>query len=150
MSTLVISIERTSLGLGALVLSAADDGTPLGVTGYTEPAVQPRISYAPDSAYVSGSMPLAITWQQTILGFDVSATEAVTEAESRALIAELRAAVSQRSFTVTVTVDGAPSETWTCHTGSLQATPRTYFDLENHDPVWAVTIPAHPTRQIGA
>lgn len=149
MSTLLISIDRTSLALAALVLSGSNDANPIGITDYAEPAMLPRVTYAPDSAYEDGSMPLAVSWQQTILGFEVSTTEAASEAASRLLIAELVRAVSQFSFTVTVTVDGAPAETWTCHAGSVQpAGSRTFADLLRHNPVWSVTIPAHPLRAI--
>lgn len=149
MSTLTISIDRTSLALVPLVMSAANDGTPLGITDYAEPAILPRITYAPDSAYEHGSMPLARVWQDTIVGFEVTTDLAVTEAAARLLVAELRQAVSQFAFTVTVTVDGAPAETWTCHTGTVQPVgSRTFSNIENHDPTWSVTIPAHPVPAI--
>lgn len=149
MSTLLISINRTSLSLGPLVLSGSNDANPIGITDYTEPAMLRRTTYAPESAYEHGSTPLASVWQQTILGFEVSTTEAATEAASRLLIAELLAAVSQFSFTVAVAVDGAPTETWACNPGSMQpAGSRTFSDLLRHNPVWSVTIPAHPVRTI--
>lgn len=149
MSTIFISIVRTSLSLGPLVLSGSNDANPLGITDYTEPAVNPRVTYAPDSSYVNGSTPLAVSLQQTIVGFAVCTTDAATEAASRTLIAELRAAVGQFSFAVTVTVDGAPAETWACHAGSV--TPvggRTFSDLLRHNPEWSVVIPAQPVRSI--
>lgn len=147
MSTLVITIGRESLGKAPLVLSGSEDGTPLGVTDYTEPAMNSRVTYAPDSAYVHGSMPLAVTLQDTIVGFAVCTTDAVTESESRALIAEVREAVGQFSFPTTVQVNDAPAETWRCHAGSVvPVSSRTTVDLENHDPEWSVTIPAHPIR----
>lgn len=149
MSTLHITIDRTSLGLAPLVLSGSDDANPIGITDYVEPALLPRATFAPDSAYEDGSTQLAVSWQQTILGFEVSTTEAATEAASRLLIAELRQAISQFSFAVDVTVDSAPTETWTCNTGSMQPVgSRTFANLANHNPEWSVTIPAHPTRAI--
>ncbi len=149
MSTLLISINRTSLALAPLVLSGSDDANPIGITDYTEPAMQPRVTYAPDSAYEDGSTPLAVSWQQVPLAFDVSTTNAATEAASRLLIAELRQAISQFSFTVTVVVDGAPAETWTCHAGAIQPVgSRTFANLARHNPEWSVTIPAHPIRAI--
>lgn len=147
MSTLLITIGRTSLGKVPLVLSGVDDANPIGITDYTEPAEVPRVAYAPDSNYVHGSMPLSVALQQTIVGFAVCTTAAATESASRALIAELREAVRQFSFTVTVEVDDAPAETWTCHAGSV--TPvgsRTTANLRDHDPEWSVTIPAQPVR----
>ena len=149
--SLTISIDRTSLSLSALVLSGTDDANAIGVTDYTEPSTQPRITYAPDSAYIPGSQPLAATWQQTILGFNVVTDQATSEATSRTKLAELRAALAQFSYTVAVVVDGAPSETWTCLPATI--TPlgaRTYMDLIGHDPVWSVTIPCYPIRTIGA
>lgn len=145
--TLLISIDRTSLSLGPLVLSGSEDGNALGVTNYTEPAIQARVTYAPDSAYVAGSVPLAATWQLSLLSFDAVTDQATSETASRALIATLRDAVSQFSFTVTVTVGGAPAETWACHMGSVTPTgPRSYTDLNNSDPQWAVSIPCQPVR----
>ena len=147
--TLLISINRTSLSKAVLVLSGSVDGYSLGITDYTEPAVQPRVTYAPDSAYAHGSVPLASVMQDTVVGFAVCTTDAVTESASRALIAELREAVGQFQFTVTVTVGAAPAETWACHTGSV--TPvgsRTTVDLANYDPEWSVVIPAQPIRTV--
>lgn len=143
--TLIITIGRASLGKTPLVLSGSEDGTPLGITGYTEPAENPRVTYAPDSAYANGSTPLAVTWQQTIVGFDVCTTDAATESAAKALIAELREALRQFSFPVTVEVGDAPAETWACHPGSVTpAGGRTTVDLANHDPQWSVVIPAQP------
>jgi len=150
MSTLLISIDRTSLALEPLVLSGTDDDNPIGVTNYTEPVIQPRMTYAPDSAYEDDPLPLARVWQQTALLFDISTTDAATEAASRTLVAEVRQAIGQFPlFLVTVTVDDAPAETWTCHAGTIQPVGgRTTSDLEHHDPEWSVTIPAHPIRAI--
>lgn len=147
MSSLVITIGRASLGKAPLVLSGSDDGTQLGITDYTEPAIQSRVTYAPDSPYVHGSTPLAVALQETIVGFAVCTTDAVTESEARALISELREAVMQFSFPTTVAIGDAPAETWSCHAGSV--TPvgsRTSVNLRDHDPEWSVTIPAHPIR----
>lgn len=145
--TLTISINRASLSLAPLVLSGSDGGSSLGITDYSEPAIQPRILYAPDSAYESGSTPLAVAFEDTIVGFAVCTTTSTTEAASRSLIAELVSAVSQFSYTVTVTVDGAPAETWTCRTGAVAPVGgRTYSNLRRHNPEWSVTIPAHPVR----
>lgn len=143
--TLLITIGRTSLGKAPLVLSGTDDANPIGVTGYTEPAESARVLYAPDSPHENGSTPLAVAWEQTIVGFDVSTTDAATESAMRALIAELREALRQFTFPVTVQVGDAPAETWTCHPGSVTpAGGRTTVDLENHDPIWSVVIPAQP------
>lgn len=143
--TLLITIGRAALGKAPLVLSGVEDSNAIGVTGYTEPAQSPRVTYAPESPHENGSIPLAVSWQQTIVGFDVCTTQAATEAEMRALVRELREAVGQFTFPVTVQADDAPAETWACHAGSV--TPiggRTTVDLQNHDPEWSVVIPAQP------
>jgi hypothetical protein len=144
-STLLLTISRTELSLSPLVLSGSIDANPLGVRDFVEPARQARVKYAPDSAYQHGSVPLASSWQQSVLGWDVFTDQAATEAASRTLLDSLWAALGQFSFTVTDVVDGAPARIWTCATGSMVPIgPRTLMDLEHHHPVWAVTIPCHP------
>lgn len=147
MTSLTISIDRTALDLDPLVLSGVDDANPLGITDYREPAMQSRIAFAPSSDYEPGDIPLAATWQQTVLAFAV-APRVSTEAEARALIAELVAAVSQGlTYLVTVTVDSAAPEVWTCNPGSVEPVGgRTFADLNKHDPEWAVSLPCHPIR----
>lgn len=152
MSTLTITLTRDEIEGGTdLVLSGSSDANPIGITNYMEPAVQARIRYAPDSDDIEGSVSLTRTWQQTFLQFDVVTDQESTEAESRALLAELRAALGQFRFTATVVVDGAPAEAWACDTGSMVPKgARTLMDLEHHDPVWSVQIPCRPTPTIGA
>lgn len=143
--TLTISIDRTSLGEEPLVLSAADDGNPYGIVGYAEPALLAVVQYAGDSPWVHGSTAVSARWQQTVLGFDICPV-ADTETELRALVAELRAAVSQFVFTTSVTVSDADAETWRCDMGSIAAVARDYTDLANLNPVYPVTIPVYPIR----
>lgn len=151
MSTFSISIDRTSLSLSPLVLSG-DAGTTaeLGVANYSEPAMLPRVGYAPSSDFVHGDLALGWTYQQTLLNFDVFATSPADEQEQRDLIADLVAAVTQfPAYEVTVTVDDAAPETWTCDPGSV--TPngsRNWADVKHHNPVWAVSIPCYPVRSI--
>lgn len=149
MSTLLISIDRTSLGKLPLVMSGVDDGNAIGVTGFTEVAVTPRVTFAPDSMFENGSMALAVTLQQTTLEFTVCATAAASESEMRLLISELREALLRLHYNTTVTVNGAPAETWSCTAGAV--TPigdRDSVNLEHHDPEWSVAISAHPVPAI--
>lgn len=146
--TLVISIDRTSLSLPPLVFSATYGDGELGIVDYTEPAMQPRIRYAADSDYEDGSEPRGRTWQQTILGWDFVTDQVVSETESRALVAEVRAAITPLRFLVEVTVAGAPTETWRCNTGSLPAVARKRPDLVDHNAVWPLSLPCHPVRRI--
>lgn len=148
MTALLISIDRSSLpgSLPPLVLSGNDDGTALGVTNYTEPGRQSRVAYMPDSRDVDGSEPLSASWQQAMLSFDLITDSAADEAESRALLREVIAAVGQLSFETTVTIGNAAPEVWRCDAGSVLPTgPRTLEDLEGSDPEWSVTIPCKPT-----
>jgi phenylpyruvate tautomerase PptA (4-oxalocrotonate tautomerase family) len=148
--TMLISIDRSSLGKAPLVLSGSNDANALGITDYTEPSVQARVRYAPDSDFRHGSTPLGSVLQQTIVGFAVCTTDAVTESESRALVAELtEAVVGQFRFTVTITIGDAPAETWACHSGAVVPVgSRNSINLRDHDPEWSVTIPAHPVRTV--
>jgi hypothetical protein len=150
-SSLTISIDRSSFGLGLspLLLTGHDDPARLlSVSDYQEPAMQPRIQYAPSSDDVSGEMPLGWVWQDSILGFNVFA-EGVAESTMRSSIAELAAAVARLSYETTVTVNDAAPETWVCRPGSV--TPvggRTLVDMRLHNPVWSVAIPVYPIRSL--
>jgi hypothetical protein len=140
-----MSLLITISGATPLVLSGSDDANPIGVTNYSDPAMQSRVRYAPTSEFVHGEQPLGWTLQQTILGFDIVTDLAGSEAASRSLIADVRAAITQFAFTVTVAVEDAPAEVWSCNPGSMSLTnPRSYYDLRDHNPVWSVTIPCYP------
>lgn len=148
--TLTISIDRSALTLSPLVLKGhpATDLT-LGVTDYTEPAMQARIAYAPTSAYLHGETPLGWSYQETMLNFSVATFNQATEAASRGLVAELLAAITQFSYVTTVTVDGAPAEGWRCRPGSLVPVGRrSMADIAHHIPEWAVSLPCHPVRSV--
>lgn len=149
-STLVISIDRESLELEPLVLYGHGSEPGLGVSDYTEPAMRPRIGYAPDSEWIHGSQPLSVVWQESILGFNVFPDEAESETEARQWLAVLVQAVGRLRYTVTVTVDDAPPETWVCTAATVSPVGgRTSVNLRDHDPVWEVTIPCQPIRSIG-
>lgn len=147
--TLTISIDRTGMAgsPGPLVLTGAKaTTTTLGVTEYAEPAVQARVQYAPTSVWTHGETALGWSYQQSLLAFSVVPVGA-DEDDGRAAITELRAALSRLSFTVTVTVDGAPAETWTCDAGTVEpAGSRTLADLRYNTPTWNVSVPAYPVR----
>jgi hypothetical protein len=143
-STLVITIDDTV----DIVMEGSEAGTtPLGVTAYTEPAPQPRVTYAPTSPYLHGETPLSWTYDQCFLNFTVAPLGQTTEAAARALIATLRTSLARLSFNVTVNVDGAGNEVWACHAGSVTpAGGRDSINLRDHNPEWNVTIPCYPVR----
>ena len=142
--TLTITLDRTSLGLGALVLSGSGTANPLGIVAYTPPALQQRIIYAPDAPGVHGSEALAASWQQAVLGFDWCRFDAATEAQVAASYDEVAEALGQFSFLVTTAVSDALAQTWAANAGSLVPSARTYSDLTYRNPVYAVSIPVYP------
>lgn len=142
--TLTVSIDRTSLSLAPLVFSGSLDGTALGIVGYQPPSLQMRVAYAPDSVNVHGSEPVGASYQQAILGVDWVRDGAATETQVQASFAEVAAAVGQFSYTVTTQVSGAPAQVWSADPGSLSASGRTFGDLANVNPVFALSIPVYP------
>lgn len=149
MTSLTITIDRSSLGLPPLVLLGHGNEPGLAVSDYTEPAMQARVTYAPDSAYVHGSVATSAVWQQALMSFVVFPDQSVNETQARAWMAELAVALMRLAYQVRVEVNGAPAETWRCDAGALvPAGARTRPDLEDSNPQWAVTIPCYPIRQI--
>lgn len=148
-TTLTISIDRTSMSLSPLILTGhAEPTRVMSVSDYVEPAMQPRITYAP-TGDGHGDMPLGWSWQESLLNFSVFLETAASESAARAAVAKVVAAVSRLSYTTTVTVAGASPETWTCRPGSVvPAGDRTTSDLQSHANVWAVSIPVYPVRSI--
>jgi hypothetical protein len=135
--------------LSPLVLTGHDDPTrSLSVTDYREPAMQARITYAP-TGDAHGDVPLSWSYQETLLNFAAFAETATSEADARAKVADLTAALGRLSYTVTITVNGATPEVWTCRPGTVApADSRTYSDMVSGKPVWAVSIPAYPIRSV--
>lgn len=146
---LTISIDRASLELPPLVLYGHGTAPGLAVEGYTEPALRPRVAYAADSDWVDGSMPLSMSWQESLLGFSAFPDGAESEQQARLWVAELVQALGRLRYIVTVTVNDAPAETWTCAPGTVTPTgARTLANMRDHDQVWEVSIPCQPIRSI--
>lgn len=145
MSTLTVSIDRTSLGLSALVFSGADDGTLWGIVGdsFQSPSKHARVTYASDSPWVHGSVATGWSWQQGLLSFD--ATPAVSsEADLKAAVAEVETALARLAYEATSTPNGVP-DVWRCDPGSIVLSGgRSFVDLRDFDPVYTVTIPCYP------
>lgn len=137
------------MSLSPLLLCGHDNPSRLlSVSGYREPGLQARISYAP-TGEGHGDIPLAWSYQQTLHGFNVFDELGTTEADAREKVAELAAAIGRLSYSITVTIDDADPETWTCDPGSIApADDRSYTDLVNHNNIWAVQIPAYPIRSV--
>lgn len=146
-SSLLVSIDRTSLSLGALALPGSNDGsTGMHIVSFSPPARQSRNVYMPDSESINGSEIIATSEQQAILGFNVKMTSA-TETALRTSYNTLVAAIKQFRFAVTTTQSGAPAEVWAADPGSIQLadpTGRTFADSHNLNPVYSVSIPVYP------
>jgi hypothetical protein len=141
-----VSIDRTSLGKAPLVLSAGQDTT-LGLTAYQPPGKVARVTYANDHPDMDGSVALSASWQQALLGFNVVTDQAADEAAIASQVAELVEALAQFSYLVTTTVGNAPAEVWSAQRGSIAlavSDGRSFTDLANHNPVYAITIPVYP------
>lgn len=143
---LVIAVSRSALSLPSLVMSGEDGGTSaLAVSGFTEPGRRARVTWAPDSIYQDGSIALASSMQQSILGWDVFVDHAASEAASATLVAELADAVTgQLSFTVEVTI-GGHAQAWRCQPGELVSAARTLADIRDRNPQWSVVVPCDPS-----
>lgn len=143
--TLSISISRTDLSLSPLVLTGTPGDSGLGIVSYQAPAKQRRLTYAPSSPYLDGDTLIASVWQQSFLTLSVVSDNVSTENASKSALQTFEDAISQFSFTVTVTENGGTAQVWTCDPGSMSpAAGRTYVDLRDHNPVWLVTIPCQP------
>lgn len=144
MATLTVSIDRTDMGLAALVLYGHEvAGSKLGISDFQAPGRQARVRYAGDSDHLHGSVAVASTWQQALLSFDVL-PDVTSEAELQQVIGELRAAVERLTYTTTVTINDGTPEVWRCDMGSVVAEPRTLENLSAFDVVHTVTIPCYP------
>jgi hypothetical protein len=123
---LSVSIDRTSLGLGPLVIHSTEDDGPLVFTedGYAEPAFETVVTFAPDSAWVNGSLPLSSrvgegTWTLAIYVLASSIADFDTKA------AELTTALGRLSFPVSRTLKGQV-KSWTATASSPTWDPITY------------------------
>ncbi len=141
--TLTITISQTG---DDLVLSGTPGVGDLGVTRYSPPALQARLTYMPDSPSIHGSEATGAAWQQSLLTFDWVPDTASDEGDVAASYADVVAAISQFEFTVTTQVSDAAAEDWLANSGSIQLVggSRGYVDLANHNPVYSVTIPVYP------
>lgn len=150
-ASMTIAISRGSMSLPALVIKN-DRTTPLGITRWREPAMMPRVTRSPASAWIPGDgVPLSSTWEETVLDFDVKPVSPASEAAARTLVAELVQALARLTYDVTHTVADAAPEVWSCRHGSVVPIgDRGYVDMKRHDPVWRVNIPAYPIREVSA
>lgn len=145
MSSLVITIDASP----DIVMSASPvSPTDIGITDFNEPTPLAQNLYAPDSPFITGSVPLGWRFEQSLISFTVAPFGAATEAEARALIGELRAAVSRLGYLTTINVNGSGDEVWRCDAGSVTpAGSRNWVNVKHPNVTeWNVTIPCYPVR----
>jgi hypothetical protein len=143
MSTVTVAIDRASLSLSALTI--ANDGATyqIGMDGLSRPGRTWRITSAPDSADVHGSVPIAAALEQTSIPLEVIVKSTSSSALNTAVDA-LFAALSQFIYPVTVTVDGV-AKVWSASPATV--TPKAATgpaQVAQFFEVFTVTIPIYP------
>lgn len=143
--TTVVSIDRSSLSLAALTI---DDTTAapymLMVDGLGRPAITWRLTSMPDSADAHGTEYIAAVKEQSSLPLRVM-VRAGTSAALNTAVTDLEDALSQFSYTVTVTVDGV-AKTWSCSPAAygIDGSQVDYFKVVQHYEVLTITVPVYP------
>lgn len=140
-----VSIDRSSLSLGALVISSTPTDTyVLTGAGLGRPGISWRYTYAPANPYIHGSALLGAVKDQSSLPLEVL-VQSNTAANLDAAIKTLTDALDQFSYDVTVTVDGV-AKTWSCDPGSYASTDGQVNDARQVQfvEVLAITIPVYP------
>lgn len=146
--TFTISIDRTGMAGSPAPLTFS--GTPgvgkRGVEGFQEPRLQVRRRTV-EADDIHGDLTQAWKYQQAILGFNVVLDDSDDEDEVTDLLDEIRAAITRFSYAVTVEKNGGTGEVWSCTVGEANHSgPRTYANLQDHNPVIEVSLPCHPVR----
>lgn len=145
MTTVSVSIDRTSLELDPLVIGGTGSDTfTLTESGLGRPGVTPRATTAGDSPWVHGSVTVAAVREQSALPLEVL-VQADSDALLEAAIAELDAALWQFAYTVTVTVGGV-GQVWAADPAawSTAGDARRWAYAARFIEVLTVTIPVHP------
>jgi hypothetical protein len=146
----VISIDDTGVvgSIADLVFSATPGVGELGIVEFREIASEANITRVGGAGNIHGEgVPTEWSYQEANLAFSFVTDASATEAESRALLATVRAFLGRLRYSVTITVSGSTAETWVGYAGSLTpASGRSRNDLEDSNPVWNVVIPCHPIR----
>lgn len=153
MASLTITIDRTGMVGDPDPLVLVSDRTDaasniaLGCSGFQEPARRMRRRIAPPSDFTHGNVTLGWSWDQALLSFDVMPFDA-TEAQAKAALAELEAAIARLQFNVTVEVGDAPGLVYLCDAGeAVPVSGRSLVDLRYVRPKWSVEIPCYPIAE---
>lgn len=140
-----VSIDRTSLSLGALTIGDnPGDAYCLTPTGLGDPEMVWRVASMPDSASIHGREITAAALEVSSLPIEVVVSGS-SAANLRANRVALTNAVSQFTYTTTVTVDGV-AQVWLCEPGNWSVTGGVVRHAHQTEllQVLTVTIPVHP------
>lgn len=144
---LTISVDRSSLSLGPLVITGARATAAAGLWvpagGYVRPTFAARYAYAPDSAFVPGRQMLAATLTDGTWPLRIRAA-AASDVALAALRAAVEAAFGQFSYPATVTLDGV-AETWVCSYSRPEWPESRQWRRLGHEEILEVTVPVKPT-----
>ena len=143
MSTVTVSVDRTSLSLSALAIT--DDGSTyqIGLDGLGRPGRVWRFTDMPPSSDAHGTEHVAAVLEETTLPLEVIVKAASSSALNTAVDA-LFAALSQFAYDVTVTVDGV-AKTWSAAPAAVA--PKAAIgpgQVAQFFEVFTVTIPVYP------
>lgn len=145
MSTVTVSIDRSSLPGALSPLVIADDGATyqIGQDGLGRPARSWRTTNMPDSADVHGSEPIAAVLEQTSIPLEVI-VKAASSAALNTAVEALFDALSQFTYKVTVTVDGV-AKTWSASPAPIAPkAPTGPSQVAQFFEVFTVTVPVYP------
>lgn len=129
---------------GSPAVTIDDDGPTYRLTedGVGRPGMSHRIVYAPDSPYTHGSEKVSAAREQTSLPLRFKVFAASTAALEAACDV-LEAALSQFTYTATVTEDGV-SKIWNCDPASWSSGLVDSGEVAAKIRTYTVTIPVHP------
>lgn len=143
MSAASISIDRTSLSLGALTVGDDPADTYiLTPTGIGDPEMVWRFGTMANADSVHGREITSAALEQTALNLEVVVTGS-SASNLRANRVALTTAISQFVYTTTVTVDGV-AQVWTCDPGNWSSGPVNYGLQTALVQVLALSIPVYP------
>lgn len=140
-----VSIDRTGLSLSALVIDTEGFGTYyVDKAGFGRVGRLPRETLATASPFVHGQFRTSVVWEEATLPLTVRVQADSSSALNTAVVA-LETALSQFTYSVTVTVDGV-AKVWTAYpatwnsTDGLLAVERVRAFHED----LSITIPVYP------
>lgn len=143
MSAASVSIDRTSLSLGALSIGDSPSDT-YCVTpeGLGDPQMAWRFAVMPSADSVHGREVTSAALETSTLNLEIVITGS-SASNLRANRVALTNALSQFTYTTTVTVDGV-AQVWTCDPGNWSQGAVRYAHQDALVQVLTVTIPVHP------